>query len=75
MALGFCCCCCRIIAGAYSLHFLLTRPAILPNVRGTGTSACEAWESREAHGRIVEIAGVSYFVHTDQEDWVCEKKS
>ena len=28
-----------------------------------------------AHGRIVEIAGVSYFVHTDQEDWVYQKKS
>ena len=68
MALGFCCCCCRIIAGAYRLHFLLTRPAILPNV----TERLRARLGRQgAHGRIVEIAGVSYFVHTDQEDWVC----
>lgn len=27
------------------------------------------------YGSMVQIAGMSYFVHTNQEDWVCQKKS
>lgn len=27
------------------------------------------------YGSMVQIAGMSYFVHTNQEDWVCQRKS
>ena len=47
-----------------------------PNQRSRDRNVCvRGLRIQGDYGSMVQIAGISYFVHTNQEDWVCQKKS